>query len=112
MEGLILEQSNNEFYTSHSGLALVGAGINRYSDLGPRVGRLAGSSGQDRRNRHPALLPKAVVLGQERFPGHHRNAGRHVFPAIPGHQSRPLGRAHALAAGRGGRSRPDSAGRA
>jgi hypothetical protein len=46
MKRLSLEQSNDEFYTSHSGLALIGACINRYSDLGRQVGRLAGSSGQ------------------------------------------------------------------
>ena len=46
MKRLIIEQSDDEFYTSHSGLALVGACINRYSDLGRQVGRLAGSSGQ------------------------------------------------------------------
>ena len=46
MKRLFLEQSNDEFYTSHSGLALVGACINRYSDLGRQVSRLAGSSGQ------------------------------------------------------------------
>ena len=46
MKRLILEQSNDEFYTSHSGLALIGACINRYSDLGRQVSRLAGSSGQ------------------------------------------------------------------
>ena len=46
MKRLILEQSNDEFYTSHSGLALIGACINRYSDLGRQVGRLAGNSGQ------------------------------------------------------------------
>ena len=39
MKRLILEQSNDEFYTSHSGLALVGACVNRYSDLGRRAGR-------------------------------------------------------------------------
>ena len=46
MKRLIIEQSDDEFYTSHSGRALVGACINRYSDLGRQVGRLAGSSGQ------------------------------------------------------------------
>ena len=46
MKRLILQQSNDEFYTSHSGLALIGACINHYSDLGRQVGRLAGSSGQ------------------------------------------------------------------
>ena len=39
MKRLILEQSSEEFYTSHSGLALVGACVNRYSDLGRRAGR-------------------------------------------------------------------------
>ena len=41
MKRLILEQSSDEFYTSHSGLALAGACINRYSDLGRSVGRVA-----------------------------------------------------------------------
>lgn len=44
MKRMILEQSTEEFYTSHSGLALVGACINRYSELGRYVGRVAGSS--------------------------------------------------------------------
>ena len=46
MKRLILEQSNDEFYTSHSGLALAGACINRYSDLGRQVGRLRRGNGQ------------------------------------------------------------------
>ncbi len=33
MKRFVLEQSDNEFYTSHSGLALAGLCINRYSDL-------------------------------------------------------------------------------
>lgn len=33
MKRFIIEQSSKEFYTSHSGLALVGLGINRYSGL-------------------------------------------------------------------------------
>jgi hypothetical protein len=44
MKRLILEQSSEEFYTSHSGLALAGACINRYSDLGRYVGRVAKGS--------------------------------------------------------------------
>lgn len=44
MKRLILEQSSEEFYTSHSGLVLVGACINRYSDLGRHVGRVAKGS--------------------------------------------------------------------
>ena len=46
MKRLILEQSNDEFYTSHSGLALAGACINRHSDLGRQVGRLSRGGGQ------------------------------------------------------------------
>ncbi len=44
MKRFILEQSNDEFYTSHSGLALVGACINRYSGLGRTLGRVAQGS--------------------------------------------------------------------
>lgn len=45
MKRLILEQSKNECYTSHSGLALVGACINR-SDLSRRIGRQGRGRGQ------------------------------------------------------------------
>ena len=34
MKRFILEQSDEEFYTSHSGLALVGLCVNRFSGLG------------------------------------------------------------------------------
>ena len=44
MKRLILEQSSDEFYTSHSGLALAGACINRYSDLCSQVGKVAKGS--------------------------------------------------------------------
>jgi hypothetical protein len=44
MKRLILEQSSDEFYTSHSGLALAGACINRYSDLARYIGRVAKGS--------------------------------------------------------------------
>ena len=33
MRRFILEQSNDEIYTSHSGLALVGLCLNRYADV-------------------------------------------------------------------------------
>ena len=46
MKRLIIEQSDDEFYTSHSGLALVSACINRYSDLERQVGRLSRGNGQ------------------------------------------------------------------
>jgi len=39
MKRFILEQSDNEFYTSHSGLALVGLCINRFSGLQQQVAR-------------------------------------------------------------------------
>lgn len=44
MKRMLLEQSSEEFYTSHSGLVLAGACINRYSDLGRLVGRMAKGS--------------------------------------------------------------------
>jgi hypothetical protein len=37
MKRFIIEQSDNEFYTSHSGLALIGLCINRFSDLPKQV---------------------------------------------------------------------------
>ena len=40
MKRFIIEQSDKEFYTSHSGLALIGLGINRYSAL-PAAARKA-----------------------------------------------------------------------
>jgi len=39
MKRFIIEQSDEEFYTSHSGLALVGLCINRYSELSHVIGR-------------------------------------------------------------------------
>lgn len=39
MKRFILEQSDDEFYTSHSGLALAGLCINRYADLSRVAGR-------------------------------------------------------------------------
>ena len=37
MKRFIIEKSDNEFYTSHSGLALVGLGINRYTSLNAKL---------------------------------------------------------------------------
>lgn len=45
MKRFILEQSDDEFYTSHSGLALVGLCINRYSNLSRETGRKMNNSG-------------------------------------------------------------------
>ena len=39
MKRFILEQSNDEFYTSHSGLALVGLCINKLGEMSRTVGR-------------------------------------------------------------------------
>jgi hypothetical protein len=47
MKRFILEQSDNEFYTSHSGLALIGLCINRFSDLPGQVARKM-TRGQDK----------------------------------------------------------------
>ena len=39
MRKFILEKSDDEFYTSHSGLALVGLGVNRYTSLNAQLKR-------------------------------------------------------------------------
>jgi len=39
MKRFIIEQSDDEFYTSHSGLALAGLCLNRYSKLSRVIGR-------------------------------------------------------------------------
>jgi len=45
MKRFILEQSDDEFYTSHSGLALAGLCINRYSELSRVIGRKMDNTG-------------------------------------------------------------------
>ena len=45
MTRFILEKSNDEFYTSHSGLALVGACINRFTDFKKRINDVSPRSG-------------------------------------------------------------------
>lgn len=45
MKRFILEQSDSEFYTSHSGLALAGLCMNRYSNLSQVVGRKMENNG-------------------------------------------------------------------
>ena len=45
MKRFILEQSDDEFYTSHSGLALDGFCINRYSELSRVIGRKMDNTG-------------------------------------------------------------------
>ena len=37
MKRFIIEKSNDEFYTSHSGLALIGLGVNRYTTLNAKL---------------------------------------------------------------------------
>jgi hypothetical protein len=39
MRRFILEKSTDEFYTSHSGLALIGLGVNRYTSLNAKIKR-------------------------------------------------------------------------
>ena len=39
MRRFILEKSDDEFYTSHSGLALIGLGVNRYTSLNAKLKR-------------------------------------------------------------------------
>lgn len=41
MKRFIIEKSNDEFYTSHSGLALAGLGLNRFTSLCKRLGGLS-----------------------------------------------------------------------
>jgi hypothetical protein len=45
MKRFIIEQSEDEFYTSHSGLAMVGLCINRYSELSGVTGRKMNKQG-------------------------------------------------------------------
>ena len=47
MKRFILEKSDDEFYTSHSGLALVGLCINRFSGLPKQIARKM-TSGRDK----------------------------------------------------------------
>ncbi|MEW6181522.1 MAG: IS1380 family transposase [Chloroflexota bacterium] len=46
MKRFIIEQSDKEIYTSHSGLALVGLCMNRYGGLGNTVARRMGNNGK------------------------------------------------------------------
>jgi len=47
MKKFIIEQSRDELYTSHSGLALIGLCLNRYSELPQRINRRM-TKGQDK----------------------------------------------------------------
>ncbi len=46
MKKFIIEQSDNDIFTAHSGLALVGACVNRYTSLADTLGRACGNSGR------------------------------------------------------------------
>ncbi len=39
MKRFILEKSDDEFYTSHSGLALIGLGVNHHTSLNSKIKR-------------------------------------------------------------------------
>ncbi len=43
MKRFILEKSDDEFYTSHSGLALIGLGVNRYTSLNSKINQTGDS---------------------------------------------------------------------
>lgn len=60
MKRFILEQSDNEFYTSHSGLALIGLCINRFSGMPQKVTRKM-TRGQDKIS-HPDIIRGMVGL--------------------------------------------------
>jgi hypothetical protein len=80
-------QSDDKFYTSHSGLALIGLCINRYSDRPQQVGRKM-TKGQDKisyRAQHAGpALPR-----QERLRSYICHARRYIFQTIPGDQQCP-----------------------
>jgi hypothetical protein len=59
MQRFILDQSDKEFYTSHSGLALIGLRINRYSGRPDKVTRKLGKF----RNIIPMLIYFAATWG-------------------------------------------------
>ena len=42
MKRFIIEQSDQEYYTSHSGLALVGLALNRHAELAQALKRAIG----------------------------------------------------------------------
>ena len=67
MKRLILEQSSEEFDTSHSGLALVGACINGYSDLGRYVGRVARAATISPRSIFFAVILACSCLGKSEY---------------------------------------------
>lgn len=60
MKRLILEQSGDEFYTSHSGLALIGLCINRYSGLQQQITRKM--TGQQDKISHADILRSMLGL--------------------------------------------------
>jgi len=60
MKRFILEQSNDEFYTSHSGLALIGLCINRFSGMPQKVTRKM-TRGQDKIS-HPDIVRSILGL--------------------------------------------------
>lgn len=59
MKRFLLEQSGDEFYTSHSGLALIGLCINRYSGLAQQLSRKMTNS----RDKIPHLDVVRSMLG-------------------------------------------------
>jgi len=60
MKKFIIEQSRDEFYTSHSGLALIGLFLNRYSELPQQIARRR-TKGQDKKS-HADIVRSMVGL--------------------------------------------------
>jgi hypothetical protein len=60
MKRFILEQSDDEFYTSHSGLALIGLCINRFSGMPQQVARKM--TGQQDKISHTDILRSMLGL--------------------------------------------------
>jgi hypothetical protein len=75
MKRFIIEQSDEEIYTSHSGLALTGLCMNRYGGLGDAVSRRMGKS--DKVISHADVLRSYVDL---------LGLGKSDFEAITGMQ--------------------------
>jgi len=75
MKRFIIEKSDDEFYTNHSGLALVGLCINRYARLSSAIGRAMKGSGKVIACRYPQKLSRPVMSWQKRLSGRHGCSG-------------------------------------
>jgi hypothetical protein len=93
MQRFIIERSKDEFYTSHSGLALVGLFLNRYCNLGAKLDKAAPVSSI-------GILSSDVVkafigllcFGKTDYEAITDKKGDSFFKKIPGSQEDPVGR--------------------